>query len=97
MRSASLALILAGLISAACSQAEPEVVLSLPPVPDERLAQPPQAPPPVEVSDAADRTRGELLREAGKGSRVSESREASLSGAFIVGSFVRVIAPKVAP
>lgn len=68
MRSASFALILAGLISAACSQAEPEVVLSLPPVPDERLAQPPQAPPPVEVSDAADRTRGELLREAGKGS-----------------------------
>lgn len=68
MRSASLALILAGLIAAACSQAEPEVVLSLPPVPDERLAQPPQPPPPVEVSDAAERTRDELLREAGKGS-----------------------------
>lgn len=68
MRSASLALILAGLIAAACSQAEPEVVLTLPPVPDERLAQPPQAPPPVEVSDAAERTRAELLREASKGS-----------------------------
>jgi hypothetical protein len=68
MRSASLALILAGLIAAACSQAEPEVVLTLPPVPDERLAQPPQPPPPVEVSDAAERTRDELLREAGKGS-----------------------------
>jgi hypothetical protein len=68
MRSASLALILAGLIAAACSQAEPEVVLTLPPVADERLAQPPQPPSPVEVSDAAERTRDELLREAGKGS-----------------------------
>ncbi|MFN4225617.1 MAG: hypothetical protein ACK4HR_04810 [Hyphomonas sp.] len=68
MRCASLALLAIAGVLAGCSPAEPEVVVPLPPLPDERLAQPPQPPPPVEVSEAALRTRDDLLREAGKGS-----------------------------
>lgn len=52
----------------ACSQAEPEVVLPLPPAPQERLAKAPLPPPPVEVSEAAAQTRDELLRQAERGS-----------------------------
>ncbi len=68
MRSASLAPILAALLLAACSPAEPEVVLPLPPIPDERFTDAPQAPAPVEISKAAAKTRDELIREATKGS-----------------------------
>jgi hypothetical protein len=68
MRSASLAALGAVLILAACSQAEPEVVLPLPPVPDERLAQPPLLPAEVEIAERAARTRDELLLQAGRGS-----------------------------
>jgi hypothetical protein len=68
MRSASLTAAIAALLLAACSQAEPEVVLTLPPVPDGHLAQPPQAPATVEVSAAAVKTQGELVKEASRGS-----------------------------
>ncbi|MFN7164489.1 MAG: hypothetical protein ACK4P2_06675 [Hyphomonas sp.] len=68
MRCASLDALIAALVLAACSQAEPEVVLPLPPVPDERFTGTPQAPAPVEVSKAAAKTRDELVREATKGS-----------------------------
>ncbi|MBI1398517.1 hypothetical protein [Hyphomonas sp.] len=68
MRSASLCLAAALMGLAACGRAEPEVVLPLPPVPDERLAQPPHAPPEIEISDAAARTRDELLKQATRGS-----------------------------
>lgn len=56
------------LVLAACSQAEPEVVLPLPPVPDERLAQPPLLPAEVEIAERAARTRDELLLQASRGS-----------------------------
>ncbi|MBA3069286.1 MAG: hypothetical protein FP825_12520 [Hyphomonas sp.] len=68
MRSASLAALMAILVLAACSQAEPEVVLPLPPVPDERLAQPPLLPAEVEIAERAARTRDELLLQASRGS-----------------------------
>lgn len=68
MRSVKL-LALAGLvILAACSKAEPEVVLPLPPVPDERLTAVPHTPPAVEISDEAAKTRDELIRYASAGS-----------------------------
>ncbi|MFN3911645.1 hypothetical protein [Hyphomonas sp.] len=68
MRSASLALIASLLVVAACGRAEPEVVLPLPPVADERLAQPPLAPPEIEISAAAARTRDALVQQATRGS-----------------------------
>jgi len=68
MRCASVTALIAALVVAACSQAEPEVVLTLPPVPDERFTEVPQAPAPVEISKAAAKTRDELIREATKGS-----------------------------
>lgn len=68
MRSASLLAAAALIVLSACSPAEPEVVLPLPPVPDERFTEVPQPPAPVEVSAAAEKTRGELIREATKGS-----------------------------
>jgi len=68
MRFASFPSLVAALLLAACSQAEPEVVMVLPPVPDDHLAQAPQAPPPVEISDAAAATRDALLKEASRGS-----------------------------
>ncbi len=68
MRSASVSALIAALVLAACSQAEPEVVLTLPPVPDERFTEVPEAAPPIEISKAAAKTRDELIREATKGS-----------------------------
>lgn len=68
MRCARLKALAAALLLAACSQAEPEVILPLPPAPDDHLAQMPQAPPPVEVSEAALKKRDELLKEASRGS-----------------------------
>ncbi len=68
MRSANLFPLIAALMLAACSPAEPEVVLPLPPIPDERFTGTPQTPAPVEISKAAAKTRDELVREATKGS-----------------------------
>lgn len=68
MRCASVLAAAVMLVLAACSKAEPEVVLALPPVPDDRFTEAPQAPPPVEISDAAARTRDELIRFATAGS-----------------------------
>ncbi len=56
------------MVLSACSPTEPEVVLPLPPVPDERFTEVPQPPPPVEVSADAGKTRDELIREATRGS-----------------------------
>jgi hypothetical protein len=68
MRFASLgALMVAGLL-AGCSQAEPEVVVTLPPVPDERFTEVPVEPAPIEVSKAAAKTRDALIHEATRGS-----------------------------
>lgn len=68
MRSASFAALMAALCLAACSPVQEEVVVPLPPVPDERFTEVPEAPAPVEISKAAARTRDELMREATKGS-----------------------------
>lgn len=68
MRSASGSALIAAMLLAACSPAEPEVVLPLPPIPDERFTDAPVAPETVEVSEAAAKTRDELIREATKGS-----------------------------
>lgn len=68
MRCANLLVLAALVVLAACGRAEPEVVLPLPPVPDERLAQPPHAAPEIEISDAAARTRDELVLQATRGS-----------------------------
>jgi len=68
MRLANALALMAILVLAACSPAAPEIVLPLPPVPDDHLAQAPQAPPPVEVSEAALKTRDALLKEASRGS-----------------------------
>lgn len=68
MRSASFAALMAALCLAACSPVQEEVVVPLPPVPDERFTEVPEAPAPVEISKAAARTRDELIREATKGS-----------------------------
>ena len=68
MRFASLAaLMVAGLLPG-CSQAGPEVVVTLPPVPDERFTQVPAEPAPIEVSKAAAKTRDALIHEATRGS-----------------------------
>lgn len=55
-------------VLAACSPVQEEVVLPLPPVPDERLTQAPQAPAPVEITAAAKKMRDELIKEASRGS-----------------------------
>lgn len=68
MRCASLAAFIAAFVLAACSPAKEEVVLTLPPVPDERFTEVPAAPQAVEVGKAAAKTRDELIREASKGS-----------------------------
>ena len=68
MRSASLAALMAAVLLAACSQAEPEVVVRLPPAPDERFTEPPAPPAPVEISRAAARKKEELLLHAARGS-----------------------------
>ncbi len=68
MRCASFIALAGILVLAACSQAESEVVLPLPPVPDERFTEVPETPAPVEISKAAAKTRDELIREAAKGS-----------------------------
>lgn len=68
MRSASLAAVIAAVLLAACSQAEPEVVVPLPPAPDERFTEPPAPPAPVEISRAAARKKEALLRHAERGS-----------------------------
>ena len=68
MRSASLAALMAAFLLAACSQAEPEVVVRLPPAPDERFTEPPAPPAPVEISRAAARKKEELLLHAARGS-----------------------------
>jgi hypothetical protein len=68
MRSASLAALIAAVLLAACSQAEPEVVVRLPPAPDERFTEPPAPPAPVEISRAAARKKEELLLHAARGS-----------------------------
>lgn len=68
MRSASLAAVIAAVLLAACSQAEPEVVVQLPPAPDERFTEPPAPPAPVEISRAAARKKEELLLHAARGS-----------------------------
>lgn len=68
MRSANLLAAAALVILSACSPAEPEVVLPLPPVPDDRFTEAPQTPAPVEISKAAGKARDELVREATRGS-----------------------------
>lgn len=68
MRCADLAAFVLVFALAACSPAQEEVVLPLPPVPDERLTQPPQPPAPVEVSAAAKKMQDELVKEASRGS-----------------------------
>ena len=68
MRSASLTSVIAAALLAACSQAEPEVVVRLPPAPDERFTEPPAPPAPVEISRAAVRKKEELLLHAARGS-----------------------------
>jgi hypothetical protein len=68
MRSASFVALMAALCLAACSPVKEEVVVPLPPVPDERFTEVPETPAPVEISKAAARTRDELIREATKGS-----------------------------
>lgn len=68
MRSASVSALIGACLLSACSQAEPQVVLALPPVPEERFNDMPQEPAPVEISKAAAKTRGELIHEATRGS-----------------------------
>lgn len=68
MRFSSFAGLMSALLVAACSQAEPEVIVSLPPVADERFTEAPKPSSEIEISAAADKTRSELLKEAGKGS-----------------------------
>lgn len=68
MRFASFAAALGLLALAACSQAEPEVVVPLPPVQDDRFTEAPEAPAPIEINKAAARTRDELLKHATRGS-----------------------------
>ena len=68
MRSANLLAAAALVILSACSPAEPEVVLPLPPVPDDRFTEAPQTPAPIEISKAAGKARDELVREATRGS-----------------------------
>jgi hypothetical protein len=60
--------LIAAVLLAACSQAEPEVVVRLPPAPDERFTEPPAPPAPVEISRAAARKKEELLLHAARGS-----------------------------
>jgi hypothetical protein len=55
-------------ILAACSAAESEVVVPLPPVPDERFSEAPEEAPAVELNEQAAATRAALLEEATKGS-----------------------------
>jgi hypothetical protein len=68
MRSANVLAAAVLVLLAACSPAEPEVVLPLPPAPDVRFTEVPQAPAPVEVSKAAEKTRDALIRYAKAGS-----------------------------
>jgi hypothetical protein len=68
MRFASVTALVAALLLAACSQAEPEVVVSLPLLPDERFTEVPVEPAPVEISKAAAKTRDALIHEATRGS-----------------------------
>ena len=68
MRFASLAALMVAGLLAGCSQAGPEVVVTLPPVPDERFTQVPAEPAPIEVSKAAAKTRDALIHEATRGS-----------------------------
>ncbi len=68
MRCASFAALIAAFVLATCSPAEEEVVLALPPAPDDRFTEVPEAPQVVEVSRAAAKTRDELIHEATKGS-----------------------------
>ena len=68
MRSANLLAAAALVILSACSPAEPEVVLPLPPVPDDRFTEAPQSPAPIEINKAAAKARDELVREATRGS-----------------------------
>ena len=68
MRSANLLAAAALVILSACSPAEPEVVLPLPPVPDDRFTEAPQTPAPIEINKAAAKARDELVREATRGS-----------------------------
>lgn len=84
MRCASsiLALLLGTL--AACSQAEPEVVVPIgPPVPSESLTQAPQAPEPVELSPEAADMKAEILRHAERGALRSLARLADQQEGFI--------------
>ncbi len=68
MRFASFAAALGLLALVACSQAEPEVVVPMPPVQDDRFTESPEAPAPVEINKAAKGTRDELLQHATRGS-----------------------------
>lgn len=68
MRYANLTASVAVLALSACSQPEQEVIVQLPPVPDERFTRPPAPAAPVEVSAAAARKREELLIHAARGS-----------------------------
>ena len=68
MRFASACALIVAVFLAACSQAEPEVVVTLPPVPDERFTEVPVEPAPIEVSKAAAKTRDALIHEATRGS-----------------------------
>lgn len=68
MRSANAVALVAAFLLAACSQAEPEVVVQLPRAPDERFTEPPAPPAPVEISRAAARKKEELLLHAARGS-----------------------------
>ncbi|MBY9066463.1 hypothetical protein K1X12_06110 [Hyphomonas sp. WL0036] len=84
MRCASsiLALLLGTL--AACSQAEPEVVVPIgPPVPSESLTQAPQVPEPVELSTEAADMKAEILRHAERGALRSLARLADKQEGFI--------------
>jgi hypothetical protein len=53
---------------AACSRAEPEVIVLPPPVPDDRFTEAPEPPAPIEISPAAARTQATLLEHAARGS-----------------------------
>lgn len=83
MRSASFAALIVAAFVTACSQAETEVVLPLPPAPQERLAKAPLPPAPVELSDAAAATRAGLLRQAERGSLSGLAGIAAANPGFI--------------
>lgn len=85
MRSASIfiAALAAGLLAGCAPRPADNPPPAGPPAPSETLTQPPQAPEPAELSEAAEKTKAEILRHAERGALRSLARLADQHEGFV--------------